>query len=135
MPLRERLLAFYRDYARTILTYEWVRLFTFSGLKGLDLNARYLKLLRDRIFPRVVAEVRHAHGRPDPSEVPIAEAEIEIVWSLHAAIFYLGVRRWIYDLPIPEDLDRAVSDKVAAFLEGAPAVMASPRPALRVQGD
>jgi AcrR family transcriptional regulator len=135
MPLRERLLAFYRDYARTILTYEWVRLFTFSGLKGLDLNARYLKLLRDRIFPRVVAEVRHAHGRPDPSEVPIAEAEIEIVWSLHAAIFYLGVRRWIYDLPIPEDLDRAVADKVAAFLEGAPAVMASPRPALRVQGD
>ena len=124
VPLRERLLRFYRDYARVILSYEWVRLFTFSGLKGLDLNARYLQLLRDRIFPRVVAEVRHAYGRPDPEAVPIAEAEIEIVWSLHAAIFYLGVRRWIYGLPIPADLDRAVADKVAAFLEGAPAVMA-----------
>jgi AcrR family transcriptional regulator len=134
VPLRERLLAFYRDYARAILTYEWVRLFTFSGLKGLDLNARYLKLLRDRIFPRVVAEVRQAYGRPAPDEVPIAEAEIEIVWSLHAAIFYLGVRRWIYDLPIP-DLDEAVADKVTAFLEGAPAVMAAARPARRAQGD
>jgi AcrR family transcriptional regulator len=124
IPLRERLLRFYQDYARAILSYEWVRLFTFSGLKGLDLNARYLQLLHDRIFPRVVAEVRHAYGRPSPQEVPIGEAETEIVWSLHAAIFYLGVRRWIYDLPIPEDLDRAVADKVAAFLDGAPAVMA-----------
>jgi len=123
-PLRERLQRFYREYAHAILSYEWVRLFTFSGLRGLDLNARYLRLLRERIFPRVVAEVRHAYGRPSPVEVPISEAEIEIVWSLHAAIFYLGVRRWIYDLPIPEDLDAAVADKVAAFLDGAPAVMA-----------
>lgn len=125
LPLRDRLLRFYGAYARAILSYEWVRLFTFSGLKGLDLNARYLKLLHDRVFPRVVAEVRHAYGRPSPKEMPIGEAETEIVWSLHAAIFYLGVRRWIYDLPIPADLDRAVADKVAAFLDGAPAVMAS----------
>jgi AcrR family transcriptional regulator len=124
LPLRDRLLRFYREYAQLILSYEWVRLFTFSGLKGLDLNARFLQLLRDRVFPRVVAEVRHAYGGPSPSEVPIREAEIEIVWSLHAALFYLGVRRWIYGLPIPSDLDQAVADKVAAFLDGAPAVMA-----------
>jgi AcrR family transcriptional regulator len=135
VPLRERLLRFYRDYAGAILSYEWVRLFTFSGLKGLDLNARYLRLMRDRIFPRVVAEVRHAYGRPSPEQVPIGEAEIEIVWSLHAAIFYLGVRRWIYGLPIPADLDRAVADKVAAFLDGAPAVMApAGAPALAAAG-
>lgn len=124
LPLRERLLRFYRDYAKAILSYEWVRLFTFSGLKGLDLNARYLRLLRERVFPRVVAEVRHAFGRPSPAELPISEAEIEIVWGLHAAIFYVGVRRWIYDLPIPADLDQAVAEKVAAFLDGAPSVMA-----------
>jgi AcrR family transcriptional regulator len=124
VPLRERLLRFYRHYAEAILSYEWVRLFMFSGLKGLDLNARYLQLLRDRIFTRVVSEVRHAHGWPSPEEAPIREAEIEIVWSLHAAIFYLGVRRWIYGLPIPDDLGQAVAEKVTAFLDGAPAVMA-----------
>jgi AcrR family transcriptional regulator len=124
LPLKERLLRFYQDYARAILSYEWVRLFTFSGLRGLDLNARYLKLLHDRVFPRVVAEVRHAYGRPAPAEAPIAEAEIEIVWGLHAAIFYLGVRRWIYGLAIPDDLDQAVQQKVTAFLDGAAAVMA-----------
>ncbi len=124
VPLRERLLRFYRHYAEAILSYEWVRLFMFSGLKGLDLNARYLQLLRDRIFTRVVAEVRDAYGRPSPAQAPIREAEIEIVWSLHAAIFYLGVRRWIYGLPVPDDIEGAVADKVNAFLDGAPAVMA-----------
>ena len=134
LPLRERLLRFYREYARLILSYEWVRLFTLSGLKGLDLNARFLQLLHDRVFPRVVAEVRHAYGAPSPAEVPIREAEIEIVWSLHAALFYLGVRRWIYGLPIPADLDQAVEEKVAAFLDGAPAVMArAEAPAPRAQ--
>lgn len=135
LPLRERLLRFYRDYAEAILSYEWVRLFMFSGLRGLDLNARYLQLLRERIFPRVVAEVRHAYGRPSPEAVPVGEAEIEIVWSLHAAIFYLGVRRWIYGLPIPTDLDRAIADKVAAFLEGAPAVMAPAAAPSRAAGE
>lgn len=131
-PLRDRLLRFYQDYARAILSYEWVRLFTFSGLKGLDINTRYLQLLRDTIFPSVVAEVRHAYGQPGFQSVPIREAEIEIVWGLHAAIFYLGVRRWIYGLAIPVDLDAVIADKVTAFLEGAPAIMASPpaKPAL-----
>ena len=124
VPLRERLLRFYRAYADAILSYEWVRLFMFSGLKGLDLNARYLRLLRDGIFTRVIVEVRHAYGRPSPEQVPIGEAEIEIVWSLHAAIFYLGVRRWVYGLPVPDDIGGAVADKVTAFLDGAPAVMA-----------
>ncbi len=124
LPLRERLLRFYRAYARAILSYEWVRLFTFSGLKGLDLNARYLRLLRERVFPRVVAEVRHAFGRPSPAELPISEAEIEIVWSLHAGLFYLGVRRWIYGMAVPGDLDQVVADRITAFLDGAPALMA-----------
>jgi AcrR family transcriptional regulator len=128
-PLKDRLLRFYKDYARAILSYEWVRLFTFAGLKGLDINTRYLKLLRDSIFPRVIAEVRHAYGQPGLDAAPVREAEIEIVWGLHAAIFYLGVRRWIYNLAIPGDLDAVVTDKVTAFLEGAPAVMAADAPA------
>ena len=35
-PLRERLVEYYRDFSRTIFTYEWVRIFMFAGLRGLD---------------------------------------------------------------------------------------------------
>jgi AcrR family transcriptional regulator len=124
VPLRERLLRFYKEYTAAILSYEWVRLFMFSGLKGLDLNGRFLQLLRERVFCRVVAELRHDCGGPSPAELPIREAEIEIVWSLHAGLFYLGVRRWIYGMPVPGDLDQVVSDRITAFLDGAPALMA-----------
>jgi AcrR family transcriptional regulator len=123
VPLRDRLLHYYRDYARLILNYEWVRLFTFAGLKGLDLNERFLRLLRERIFARVIAELRFAHGLPSFDEVPLKDIEVELVWGLHAGLFYLGARRWIYGLPVPEDVEAVVTAKIEAFLVGAPAVI------------
>lgn len=123
-PLDERLVALYLDYARMILRYEWIRIWMFSGLKGMDLNQRYLTLLRDRLFARVIREVRHAHRLPPPDEIPISELEYEVVWGLHASIFYIGVRRWIYGLAIPRDLDAVVAALTRAFLEGVPAVSA-----------
>ncbi|MCW2238803.1 TetR/AcrR family transcriptional regulator [Azospirillum canadense] len=122
-PLQDRLATFYKDYARTILSYEWVRLFMFSGLKGLDFNARYLGLLRDRVFVRVARELRHAYGQPTLDELPMTETEAETIWGLHAAIYYVGVRRWIYGLPVPDDLDGLITGKIAAFLGGVSAVV------------
>ena len=58
LPLEDRLTGFYQSYARVIVTREWVRLFMFAGLKGLDFNARYLRLLRERIFVKIIAEIR-----------------------------------------------------------------------------
>jgi AcrR family transcriptional regulator len=120
VPLERRLTAFYAEYARVILTYEWVRLFMFAGLKGLDFNSRYLAFLRGAVFERVVVELRDAHGLP--ADTPPRPEEIELVWGLHASIFYLGVRRWIYKLPTPPDLEGDIGLKVLAFLRGAPAV-------------
>jgi AcrR family transcriptional regulator len=122
-PIDRRLKTYYREYARAILSYEWIRIFLFSGLKGVDINSRYLKLLHDRVFPRVIREVRAASGLPGPDAAPIAKVEFELIWALHAAIFYIGVRRWIYRLPIPEDLDTIIDAQVAAFLEGVPRAM------------
>jgi AcrR family transcriptional regulator len=124
-PLRERIVAFYQDYAKAILAYEWIRIWMFSGLKGMDLNARYLTILRDRIYTRVIREVRREHGLPSPDEVPIGEMEFELVWALHASIFYIGIRKWIYGLDIPADVEAVVSGLAVAFLDGAPDVIAS----------
>jgi AcrR family transcriptional regulator len=129
-PLRERIVEFYRDYAKAILTYEWVRVWMFSGLKGMDLNARYLTILRDRIYTRVIRELRRDHGLPSPEQVPIGEMEFELVWALHASIFYIGIRKWIYGLPIPQDLDHVIEGLATSFLDGVPDVIARllPRP-------
>jgi AcrR family transcriptional regulator len=121
VPLAQRLTRFYCDYARIILTYEWVRLFMFAGLKGLDFNTRYIGFLTRAVFERVVLEMRAEQGLP--LAPPAREAEIELVWGLHAAIFYLGVRHWIYGMPMPADLDGDIALRIDAFLHGAPAAL------------
>jgi AcrR family transcriptional regulator len=123
LPLEQRLTAFYQNYARVILNHEWVRIFLFAGLRGVNYNARYLKTLRERIFSRVVQLLRVANRLPPVDKLPIAESEFELVWGLHASIFYLGVRKWVYGLPIPTDIDADIAARVTGFLHGAPAVM------------
>ncbi len=122
LTLRERLVAFYDDYAKVILSYEWIRLFMFSGLKGLGFNNRYLDVLRERIFVPVIVQMRKEFGRELPPGLPVSAMEIELIWSVHAAIFYLGVRKFIYDMPV-EDVTAIVEMKVTAMLDGAAAVI------------
>ncbi len=126
-PLKERLTYFYREYTRTAIGYERVRIFILAGLKGggLDLNARFFKMLRERVFSAVVREVRHANGLPPLEAVPMSETEAELVWMLHAAIFYIGIRRWIYGLPVPENIDIVIEAMIATFLEGIPREMSA----------
>ena len=126
-PLAQRLSHFYRAYAALILSYEWIRLFMFAGLKGLDFNSRYLAFLRARIFDRIAVEIRVAHGLDEAA--PVTPEEVELIWSLHAAIFYIGVRKFIYGMPIPEDIEGDIDLKVFAFLNGAPATFATVLPA------
>ncbi len=123
VPLQARLTRFYQDYARAVLTYEWIRLFMFAGLKGLDFNARYLTFLRSTVFDTVAREIRHAGGLPESE--PVREAEVELIWGLHASIFYLGVRRFIYGMPLPQDVNSDIALRVRAFLEGAPEACAA----------
>jgi len=125
-PLRQRLVAFYQDYARVILTYEWVRLFMFAGLKGLDFNNRYLELLRRQIFSAVVEELRLEFGSPAIDDLPVTPLEVEAIWGLHAAIFYLGVRKFIYNMPIGS-LDEIIEMKVLSFIDGAKIVVGQTR--------
>ncbi|MBW6424285.1 TetR/AcrR family transcriptional regulator [Rhizobium sp. XQZ8] len=121
-PLRDRLSDFYQDYSKAILTYEWVRLFMFSGLKGLDFNTRYLDLLRHRVFGLIISELRVEHSLKPADVSPITAMEIEAVWGLHAAIFYLGVRKFIYSMPV-ENIGSIVDLELRLFLEGAPAIL------------
>ncbi len=114
MPLRARLCRFYGEYTRAIFTYEWMRIFMWAGLDGDALNRRYLEhvsaLLLAPMREEVVAEAARSErsGRWAPG--------MEDLWNLHGGIVYLGIRRHIYHLPVPEDVTPVIEAAVDRFL-------------------
>jgi AcrR family transcriptional regulator len=115
-PLRDRLLEFYRTYTDAIFTRKWLRIYLYSGLKGLDINRWYVGMVKDKILTRIIRECRHEVGLAVQNK-PSA-TELELAWVLHGGIFYYGVRKYIYESPVLEDKDRVISDALDVFLAG-----------------
>jgi AcrR family transcriptional regulator len=115
-PLRDRLLEFYRTYTDAIFTRKWLRIYLYSGLKGLDINRWYVGMVKDKILTRIIRECRHEVGLAMQNK-PSA-AELELAWVLHGGIFYYGVRKYIYESPVLEDKDRVIGDALDVFLAG-----------------
>ena len=120
-PLRERLQEFYQLYTDAIFTREWMRIYLFSGLKGVDINRWYVGLVKDRILNRIVEEYRFEAGLSD-HEPPTPE-ELELAWVMHGGIFYYGVRKHVYELPVLEDKGQVISNALDVFLEGLPTIL------------
>jgi len=114
--LRDRLLEFYRTYTDAIFTRKWLRIYLYSGLKGLDINRWYVGMVKDKILTRIIRECRHEVGLAVQNK-PSA-AELELAWVLHGGIFYYGVRKYIYESPVLEDKDRVIGDALDVFLAG-----------------
>src|SRR5258707_6293914 len=113
-PLRDRLLEFYRAYTDAIFTRKWLRIYLYSGLKGLDINRWYVGMVRDKILTRIIWECRHEVGLAVQSK-PSA-AELELAWVFHGGIFYYGVCKYIYESPLLEDKERIISDALDVCL-------------------
>lgn len=109
LALRQRLCRFYGEYTQAIFTYEWMRIFMWAGLDGDALNRRYLEHLSGLLLAPMREEVlAEAAGRWAP--------QMEDVWNLHGGIIYLGIRRFIYHQPVPEDLTPVIEAAVERFL-------------------
>src|SRR3954470_4300749 len=91
LPLRERLVEFYRQYAQATYQPEWIRIYMYAGLSDPALNRRYIQLVRSQLMPVYCRELRHACGLPETG-TEVTEEEIEFVWSLHGGIFYMAMR-------------------------------------------
>jgi AcrR family transcriptional regulator len=115
-PLPARLKEFYDAYTGVIFTRKWMRIYLYSGLKGLDLNRSYVGIVRDKILSRIIRECRYEVGLPVQNK-PSA-AELEMAWVFHSGIFYYGVRKFIYEAPVLENKAQMISDAVDAFLAG-----------------
>ena len=115
-PLRVRLQEFYEVYTDAIFDRKWLRIYLYSGLKGLDINRWYVGMVKDKILTRIVRECRQdaglaTQGRP-------SAAELELAWVFHGGIFYYGVRKYIYEAPVLEDKAQMISDALDLFLAG-----------------
>ncbi len=117
VPMRERLRRFYRQYTAAIFTNEWMRIFMWAGLAGEALNREYLQLVGETLLTPLRDEIA-----ADPSLRPPGMEEL---WSLHGSIVYLGIRRFVYRMPTPEDpgpvIDAAVDRFLRALAEGGDA--------------
>jgi AcrR family transcriptional regulator len=121
VPLRERLVEFYRQYAQATYRPEWIRIYMHAGLSDPTLNQRYIRLVRRELMPVICAELRHTCGLPDAAS-SAHEQEIEFVWSLHGGIFYQSVRRHVYRTRVSVDFMAHVGFVVDNFLAGAQTV-------------
>lgn len=122
-PVRERLLQFYENYTDVIFTRKWLRIYLFSGLKGLDINRWYVGVVRDKILSRIIKECRFEAGLPTQSK-PSA-TELEMAWVFHGGVFYYGVRRFIYEMPALQDKHEFIANAVDGYLAGFPRAAAS----------
>ena len=118
LPLRERLIEFYRQYSEATYRPDWLRIYLYAGLSGPVLNQRYINLIQRELLPAYCREVRHYCGIESP-DLAVVPEEIEFVWSLHGGMFYYAVRQHVYQLPMKVDFMRKVEYAVDNFLAGA----------------
>ena len=113
LPIRERMVAFYHSYTEVAFRPDWMRIFLFSGLKGVDINKRYMQRVKDRILIPIVRECRHEAGLTDLTPSP---EEIEYAWIMHGGIYYYGVRKLIYEGAQLDNKDFVIESSLDAFL-------------------
>ena len=98
----------------------------FSGLSDRTIPDRFFALLRGRLFPRLIRETRRHCGIASRAR-PNAR-ELELMMGLHGGIFYIGLRRWVYEQPVrgqaTSDHDAAyIADRVKGYLLSARRVL------------
>ena len=117
-PLEQRLTAFYCAYhARS--TALSLRLFVRAGLDGQPLPGRHGARLTDRIFAPVIAALRAEAGLPDLADKGMMRGERELAMTLHGAVVFLGIRRHVYQMPMPKSVDDIIRLQVETFVAGA----------------
>jgi AcrR family transcriptional regulator len=120
-PLRDRLVEFYKAYTEVIFNSRWMRIFLYSGLRGLDLNRWYINFAEQRIHSRVCAEIRAEKGIK--LNGPITGKELELYWVFHGGIFYHGVRKFAYGVPIHLALEEFIEASIDSMLAGMRAAL------------
>jgi hypothetical protein len=90
-----------------------------AGLDGLAQPARRGAMLTAALLEPVVAALRREAGLPEPAHAPLLHCERELAMALHGGVMFLAVRKHVYRMPLPDDLDDLVALQVRLWLPGA----------------
>ena len=121
-PLHQELCRYYSDLAARA-SHQRMRLFIRAGLDGRSWPTRRGHALTRNLFLPLISALRSESGLPDAEARPPMRGERELCMMLHASVIFLGIRRHVYGMDMPDDLSDVVALYVATFLEGAPATM------------
>lgn len=119
VPLRERLLRFYLQYASATYRPEWIRIYMYAGLADMDLNRNYLGLVRKKLLVVMCREFRQEFVASPETLPAISAREIELLWTLHGGMFYWAVRRNIFNIKSATPFETRTADAIDLFLAGA----------------
>ena len=109
VSINDRTVKFYSEYSDAIFSYEWMRIFMFSGLAGAELNHRYLVHLSTLMLEPLLEEILYATKS-------IHKPVMEDIWNLHGGIVYIGIRRFVYQMPHISNDDQTIRMSVERFL-------------------
>ena len=123
-PLRQRLCELYVDYLPLIYRRTWYRAFFLVALEDGAFARIYLRKVSQQLLGTIIAETRHDLGLPGLPARPISIRELELAWGMHSTFVFIGMRRFIYNMPLPEDLAAVIRDQVRGYLRSAVTVMA-----------
>ena len=125
-PVHDKLLAFYREYLRAILTPDWLRILVHSGLSDGLIPNRYFAMVRDTLFPRLLREGRRAVG--SRSRAAITPREEALLLSFHGGLIYhLGIWPLVYQQSFTgqgdtAQIDQFISDRIHGLILQMPLV-------------
>ena len=132
LPVADKLHAFYSEYLPAILTPEWLRILVHSGLSDGLIPNRYFALIREKLFPRLLREVRRAVGsRARAKATPREEA---LLMGFHGGLIYhLGIWPLVYQQSYTGQGDAALTDtflrdRIRGLLLQAPDIVSLAKP-------
>lgn len=113
LSVADKLQAFYREYLPAILTPEWLRILVHSGLSDGLIPNRYFAMVRERLFPRLLRELRRACG--SRSKAKASAREEGLLMAFHGGLIYhLGIWPLVYQQSYTGQGDAALTDSFIA---------------------
>ena len=113
--MEERLIEFYTDYFKVILTRRWLRLFLYSSLAEENMAPNYISAIITTLMNTIVQETAIEQGVTLPDDPVVIH---ELGWTLHGAASHLAIRRHLYQASQLVPVDDVIRMHVRAFLGG-----------------
>jgi AcrR family transcriptional regulator len=116
--------AFYRTYAPKIFDRTWIRIFILSALQEEVISRRYFDLVIIPIMNEMADDTeRFCFGKILPKEHALRTTTLELAWMTHSSLFYSGLRRWVYNLEVPDDIALTMEMRIKVHFEGSRVVL------------